>query len=180
MECTGKLTNISRDWHSNKLNVTFSLNESVEGEIEKIKDVEKLSIKVVKYRKKRSLDANAYMWVLLSKIAEVIHSNKDDVYIEMLSRYGVFTHIIVKKSVVDKVKSEWRTVRELGEINVNGSQGVQLQCYFGSSTYDSKEMATLIDGVVREAKELGIETLPPDELNRMKRNWDIEINSTKK
>ena len=120
------------------------------------------------------------MWVLLSKIAEVIHSNKDDVYIEMLSRYGVFTHIIVKKSVVDKVKSEWRTVRELGEINVNGSQGVQLQCYFGSSTYDSKEMATLIDGVVREAKELGIETLPPDELNRMKRDWDIEINSTKK
>ena len=41
-------------------------------------------------------------------------------------------------------------------------------------------MATLIDGVVREAKELGIETLPPDELNRMKREWDIEINSTKK
>lgn len=180
MECTGKLTNISRDWQSNKLNVTFSLNESVEGEIEKIKDVEKLSIKAVKYRKKRSLDANAYMWVLLSKIAEVIHSNKDDVYLEMLSSYGVFTHIIVKKSVVDKVKSEWRTVRELGEINVNGSQGVQLQCYFGSSTYDSKEMATLIDGVVREAKELGIETLPPDELNRMKREWDIEINSTKK
>lgn len=180
MECTGRVTNISRDWQNNKLNITFSLNESVEGELEKIKDVEKLSIKAVKFRKKRSLDANAYMWVLLSKIAEAIHSNKDDVYIEMLSRYGVFTHIIVKKSVVDKVKAEWRTVRELGEINVNGSHGIQLQCYFGSSTYDSKEMATLIDGVVSEAKELGIETLPPDELDRMKQEWDIEINSTKK
>lgn len=97
MECTGKLTNISRDWQSNKLNITLSINENINSEIEKIKDVEKLSIKVNKYRKKRSLDANAYMWVLLSKIADVINSDKDDVYIEMLSRYGVFTHIIVKK-----------------------------------------------------------------------------------
>ena len=150
MECTGKLTNISRDWQSNKLNITLSINENINSEIEKIKDVEKLSIKVNKYRKKRSLDANAYMWVLLSKIADVINSDKDDVYIEMLSRYGVFTHIIVRKEVVEKIKTEWRAVRELGEINVNGSSGIQLQCYFGSSTYDSKEMATLIDGVVRE------------------------------
>ena len=179
MECTGKLTNISRDWQSNKLNITLSINENINSEIEKIKDVEKLSIKVNKYRKKRSLDANAYMWVLLSKIADVINSDKDDVYIEMLSRYGVFTHIIVKKEVVEKIKIEWRAVRELGEINVNGSSGIQLQCYFGSSTYDSKEMATLIDGVVREAKELGIETLPPDELLRMKQEWDIGNSNSK-
>ena len=84
-----------------------------------------------------------------------------------------------KKEVVEKIKTEWRAVRELGEINVNGSSGIQLQCYFGSSTYDSKEMATLIDGVVREAKELGIETLPPDELLRMKQEWDIGNSNSK-
>lgn len=179
MECTGKVLNVSRDWQTNKLNITFSLNEKVEGEIDKIKDLEKLSIKAVKFRRKRSLDANAYMWVLLSKIAEVIHSNKDDVYIEMLSRYGVFTHIIVKPSVVNKVKAEWRTVRVLGEITVNGSSGIQLQCFFGSSTYDTKEMSTLIDGVVTEAKELGIETLTPGELEQMKQEWNIEVNDTK-
>lgn len=180
MECTGKITNISRDWQTNKLNITFSLNERVEGEIDKIKDYDKLSIKAVKFRKKRSLDANAYMWVLLSKIAEEIHSDKDEVYLEMLSRYGVFTHIIVKPSVVDKVKTEWRTVRELGEINVNGTSGIQLQCYFGSSTYDTREMSVLVDGVVREAKELGIETATPEELERMKREWGIEVNNTKR
>ena len=54
MECTGKLTNISRDWQSNKLNITLSINENINSEIEKIKDVEKLSIKVNKYRQKRS------------------------------------------------------------------------------------------------------------------------------
>lgn len=180
MECTGKITNISRDWQTNKLNITFSLNERVEGEIDKIKDCKKLTIKAVKFRKKRSLDANAYMWVLLSKIAEEIHSDKDEVYLEMLSRYGVFTHIIVKPSVVDKVKNEWRTVRELGEINVNGTSGIQLRCYFGSSTYDTKEMSVLIDGVVREAKELGIETATPEELERMKREWGVEVNNTKR
>lgn len=179
MKCTGKITNISRDWKTDKLNITFSLNERVEGEIDKIKDCDKLSIKAVKFRKKRSLDANAYMWLLLTKIAEEIHSDKDEVYLEMLSRYGVFTHIIVKPSVVDKVKAEWRTVRELGEINVNGTSGIQLQCYFGSSTYDTKEMAVLIDGVVREAQELGIETTTPEELERMKREWGIDLNSTK-
>lgn len=179
MECTGKVTNISRDWQTNKLNITFSLNERVEGEIDKIKDCEKLSIKAVKFKKKRSLDANAYMWVLLTKIAEAIQSSKDDVYLEMLSRYGVFTHIIVKPSVVDKVKAEWRTVRELGEINVNGTSGIQLQCYFGSSTYNTKEMSVLIDGVVREAKELGIETATPEELEQMKREWGVDFNSTK-
>ena len=64
--------------------------------MKRLKTLKKLSIKVVKYRKKRSLDANAYMWVLLSKIAEVIHSNKDDVYIEMLSRYGVLPILSLK------------------------------------------------------------------------------------
>lgn len=54
MECTGKLINISRDWQSNKLNITLSINENINSEIEKIKDVEKLSIKVNKYRKREA------------------------------------------------------------------------------------------------------------------------------
>jgi hypothetical protein len=107
----------------------------------------------------------------MQKIAEASNTDKWSVYLEMLGNYGVFTHIIVKPSVVDKVKEEWRAVKELGEVNVNGRTGIQLQCYFGSSTYDSKEMATLIDGIVREAKDLDIETLPPYELERMKAEW---------
>ena len=131
-----------------------------------------MSIKAVKHRNKRSLDANAYCWVILQKIAEVLHQDKWNVYLEMLGKYGVFTHIIVKPNVVDKVKEEWRTVKELGEVSVNGMTGIQLQCYFGSSTYNTKEMSVLIDGIVYEAKELGIETLPPDELERMKIEWN--------
>lgn len=140
-----------------------------------------LSVKVEQYRPKRSHDANAYMWVLLSKMADELNKDrpdkrytKDELYIEMLERYGVFTHIVVKPNVVNKVKEEWRTVKEIGEITVNGKTGIQLQCYFGSSTYDTKEMSVLIDGVVSEAKELGIETLTPQELALLKSEWGSE------
>ena len=173
MEFTGKLQNVSRDCKTGQCNITFTMNEaSAINEVNNIQSCEKLSIKAVKHRNKRSLDANAYCWVILQKIAEVLHQDKWNVYLEMLGKYGVFTHIIVKPNVVDKVKEEWRTVKELGEVSVNGMTGIQLQCYFGSSTYNTKEMSVLIDGIVYEAKELGIETLPPDELERMKIEWN--------
>ena len=123
-------------------------------------------------RKRRSLDANAYLWVLLEKVAAAIDLDKDRVYLDMLSRYGVFTHMVVKPAVVERVKQEWRTARELGEVTVNGQTGIQLQCYFGSSTYDTKEMSRLIDGVVSECKELGIDTATPEELARIKETWN--------
>jgi hypothetical protein len=136
-----------------------------------IKSGKKLSVEIKPYRASRSLDSNAYLWVLLSKLADILHSSKDELYLLMLERYGVFTHVIVKLAAVDRIIREWRTVRNLGEVHINGQTGVQLQCYFGSSTYDSKEMSVLIDGVVSECKEVGIETLPPDELARMNEEW---------
>lgn len=133
---------------------------------EKLLDVE---IKV--HREKRSLNANAYLWVLLGKLADALMTSKDELYLLMLERYGVFTHVIVKPEAVERVKAEWRTVRELGKGKIGNVEGVQLQCYFGSSTYDTKEMATLIDGVVSECKEVGIETIPDAELQSMKDEW---------
>lgn len=173
MEFTGIIKGISRDFLTNELNITFTANENILPEYGKIKNCKKLRIKTVQYREKRSLDANAYMWVLLQKMAEVLKTTKDELYLEVLDRHGQFTHIIVKPRIVDRVKAEWRNVRELGEVTVNGQTGIQLQCYFGSSTYDTKEMSVLIDGVVSECKELGIETLPPDKLEHMKALWGV-------
>ena len=171
MDCTGKLHTVNRDWNTGKIIISFELNEEPTEAINDISSCEKLSIRAVKYRNRRSLDANAYMWVLLQKMADKLHRDKWGLYLDMLGQYGVFTHIIVKPHMVEKVKNEWRAVKELGEVCVNGTTGIQLQCYFGSSTYDTKEMSVLIDGVVSEARELGIETLPPEELERMKAQW---------
>lgn len=142
---------------------------------------EKLHIAIVKvFRNKRSLDANAYLWVLLQKMAENLgNTTKDELYLQVLERYGVFTHVIVKPEVVDRTVNEWRTSKVLGEVTVNGKKGVQIQCYFGSSTYDTKEMSRLIDGVVSECKELNIQTLTPDELERMKGEWGSEAQKNK-
>ncbi|MDF2608958.1 MAG: hypothetical protein K0R92_432 [Lachnospiraceae bacterium] len=175
MEFTGVITDISNNIITGSVNITFSVNEKslILPEYERLKNIKKLKITAAQYREKRSLDANAYMWVLLQKLAEVLHTTKDELYIDMLGKYGVFTHIIVKPHVVARVKEEWRTVKELGEVTVGGQTGIQLQCYFGSSTYDTKEMSVLIDGVVQECKDEGIETLPPDELARMKKEWGV-------
>lgn len=123
------------------------------------------------YREGRSKDANAYMWCLLGKIAEATGQNKDDVYLQMIERYGVYTHVIVKPEARDRLAKEWRAVRELGEVTINGKTGVQFQCYYGSSQYDTKEMSVLIDGVVSECKDLDIETATPEELARYKEEW---------
>ena len=148
MECTGKLKSVSKNWISRKWEVTFEINEDITASIDKIRD-KMLNLTAKIHREKRSLDANAYAWVLMQKIAEAIHTDKWSVYLMMLERYRpVFTHIIVRPEAVERVMGEWRTVKVLGPIQVNGSSGIQLQCYFGSSTFDSKEMSSFIDGIV--------------------------------
>jgi hypothetical protein len=130
-----------------------------------------LDVEIKPHRERRSLDANAFLWITLSKMAAALKTSKDDLYLIMLERYGVFTHIIVKKEAVERVKSEWRTVRELGEGKIGTGTGVQLQVYYGSSTYDTKEMSHLLDGIVSEAHEIGIETPTRAELELMKTEW---------
>ena len=173
MEFTGKIQNISTDWQSGLFHVTFSVNEPFAiNDISRIQDCEKLSIKADKYRQKRSLDANAYCWVLMTKIAEVVESSKEEIYEEMLQKYGYlyqddegYITITVKSNVdMSKIGGHWKFVKS------NGSFSSYLLIK-GSSEYDSAEMAKFIDQVVYEAKNLGIDTVPPDELERMKATW---------
>ena len=172
MEFVGKIKGIAKDYLTDDINITFSTTQNILPEYEKLKDREKLRIKAVQYRKKRSLDSNAYLWVLLGKMADVLRADKWDIYLKMLKRYGKYTYIVVKPNVVDAVKKQWREVEELGPINLNGQEGIQLLCYFGSSTYDSKEFSVLLDGVISECKELEIETLDDIEIERMIKDWE--------
>lgn len=154
-----------------ELILTTTENVHIEDLKEIITRGKELSVEVKQFRKHRSLDSNGYMWVLLSKMADVLKTTKDEVYLQVLSQYGVFTHVIVKPNIVSRVVQEWRTVRELGEVMVGGVKGIQLQCFFGSSTYDSKEMSVLLEGVVSECKELDIQTITPRELEIMNQAW---------
>lgn len=172
-EFTGKFESMQIDWKTGARQVVFTVNEpSAVESLVALEGVEKLSIKAVKHREKRSLDANAYAWVLMQKIAEAVHSDKWSVYLELLQKYSrEFTFVICKEKAIDRLKELYRTCVDLGEVNVNGQEGHQIQVFFGSSTFDTKAMSVFIDGIVSECKELEIETIPPDELERMKALW---------
>lgn len=173
MRFTGKLLSVNRDWRTGEYNIVFSVNEKSElSEIEKIQNLDKLSIEAKQYRAKRSLDANALLWACLSEIAVALRTDKWDVYLTMLKRYGKYTYICVKPNIVEAVKAQWRECEEIGTININGQEAVQLLCYFGSSTYDTKEMSVLIDGVISEMKEMGLQTPESKEVRRAMEEYE--------
>jgi hypothetical protein len=138
----------------------------------------KVMVDIKLYRKKRSLDANAYLWVLLDKLARVLNTTKEELYQKAIKEKGVFTYIVVKPKMVERVKEGWRVCEVMGAVAVGGNgkdKGIQIRCYLGSSTYNTKEMSELIDYVVEECKEQGIETITPNELEEMKQKWGVDI-----
>lgn len=172
MEFTGQITGVAKDWKSNKWNVTFSVNEELAlQQIENIQD-EKLSIKAVKYREKRSRDANAMLWACIGEIASVLKIDKWEVYLRMLKLHGQYTYICVKPNAVEAMKAQWRECEVVGNVNINGTESVQMLVYFGSSTYNTKEFSDLLDGVINEMKEIGLDTPPSADMKRALEAWE--------
>ena len=131
-----------------------------------------LDCEIKVHRERRSLNSNAYFWVMLDKLAEVLHTTTDELYLVMLERYGhVFDYVLVIPEAVERLKREFRTVKEIGKGRIGNMDAIQLQVFYGSSTYDSKSMARLIDGTVSECKDAGIETMTPQEIARMNDQW---------
>ena len=154
-----------------KCKVTVTLTGKPPQDLQDLRGiVEPLEVSIKKYRKKRSLDANSYFWLLVGKIADIMKTNKDDLYIEMLKRYGQREAQLISV-VANAVGIIYRATNnhctEIGESKLNGKTFKHLAILIGSSEYDTKDMSTLVDGVVSESKELGIETMTPVELKRM-------------
>lgn len=172
MKFTGRLKEPIIDYLTGRLTILFEPCEDFRQTYEELKDCEKLSLEIKRYRRKRSLDANGLLWHCLDEIAKHIHTDKWSVYLKMLRRYGVFTYIVVKKSAVEKMMEQWRECEIVGEIDINGESAVQLLCYFGSSTYDTSEFSRLLDGVISEMKEMGIQTPTSKEMRRSLDEWE--------
>ena len=121
------------------------------------------------HREKRSLNANAYAWSLMGKIADAVRSSKDEVYLEMLNRYGQRTVVSVRSDI--DVRGFFKYYQPYATGYVGDTEFTHYLVFKGSSEYDTKEMSVLIDGIISEAKDLGIETLPPAEILRLKEMW---------
>lgn len=131
---------------------------------------EKAVVTIEEQKQKRSVDANAYMWVLLDKIAAKYNSTGKEVYRQIIQDVGVWTWVLVTPEAKDTFIKTWED-RGDGWVVIEypkHDKGIPLKCYYGSSTYDTKQMSRLIDEVVQVAKDNGIEVMTPDELARIK------------
>jgi hypothetical protein len=170
-ELTGMLKGATfRDILTGKITVMLELNE--QGTAQNMIDeltLQKLSIKIDKHREKRSLNANAYAWLLIGKIGNSTRASKEEVYFKMLKDYGQSDLVSVLAHI--PVEHYFKYYEEAGESTLNGKLFKHYRVYKGSSEFDTREMSIFIDGIVSEAKNLGIETMTPNEIAKMKDLW---------
>ena len=189
MEFTGRFVGGLRiDVDSRRMEMTVQCDrDDIGGEWDALRKNERLVFSVKEYKRKRSLDANAYYWVLVTKLAKVLNLSKPHLHNLLLRRYGqpeivdgqmVFLVLPDSESGTRKAdEAETYHIRPTSQVKT-GVDGKMYRTYVmlrGSSTYNTAEMSELIDGLVSECKEQGIETLPADELKRMmqmyEQNW---------
>lgn len=173
MEFSGNLLEVSRDFITKKPIIKFLINEEPNG----IEDLEykDLNIKVAKVTSPRSKDANAYFHVLCDKLRQKLGISMAHMKNILITSYGQIEYID-DHALIYKTNAPIEYIQELEEAHMKflkvGEDGAYwYKVYRGSHTYDSKEMAQLLDGTIQEAKEQGIETKTPDEILRMEQAW---------
>lgn len=147
---------------SNKI-ITYLLEQDKEKQFE-LKD----------YKPKRSLDINAYMWVLIGKIQEILKIPKEDIYRDLIRNIGSYEVVPIKNEAVERFRECW-SKNGLGwitDITPSKLEGyTNVITYYGSSTYTNAEMVKLVGLVIQECEQLGIETKPQEEIDSLLRSW---------
>ena len=177
-EFTGRLLNIATSYATGKPLLTVEADGNVQTlyqMFDELKASERLTFKVGKFIKQRSLDANAYCWVLIGKIAEKTDVPNAEVYRAAIKEIGGnYDVVCVKTEAVEALRNGWsrnglgwQTDTMLSKID--GCTNVVL--YYGSSTYDTAQMSRLINIIVQDCAELGIETRSQEEIESLLSSW---------
>ena len=132
---------------------------------------------IKEHRKKRSLDANAYCWTLINKIADALRITPIEIYRQAIQNIGGNYEVIpIKAEAADHFKRVWEAKGlgwpcvDMGKSKIEGYRN--LRAYYGSSTYDTRQMSQLIDNLVQDCKALDIETMTPDKLALLMEEWN--------
>ncbi len=169
----GKLKDLTFGAHGEQY-ITVTVTQDFRSEYDALKDAD-VDIQIKKFRKHRTLDANAYAWVLIDKLAAKLKMPKADVYRELIRNIGgVSQTVCVKSEAVESLRTGWARnglgwFSEEFPSKLEGCTNVIL--YFGSSSYDTAQMSSLIDLLIEDCKAQGIETATPDEIARYKEGW---------
>ena len=134
-------------------------------------------LEIKEHRKKRSLDANAYAWVLINKLAESLRLAPIEVYRQAIQNIGGNYEVIpIKEEAAEHFTKVWEAKGlgwpcvDMGKSRIDGYRN--LRAYYGSSTYDTRQMAQLIDNLVQDCKALDIETMSPEKLALLMEGWN--------
>lgn len=190
MKFTGKWTQLFVDYFRKKQIITLEVDEDVRETFELLKGKDKLMVEIKEYKAKRSLDANAYYWVLITKLAKKLDTSNNELHNDMLAEYG-FPELIDGKLAripLPNTDEAEQTIHKAMEYHlkptsqvVAGKDGVDYRTYImirGSSTYNTDEMARLINGLISECKSAGIpdaEIASPEEQRILKERYGVNI-----
>lgn len=190
MECTGRFKSLGIDLISGHQKLEIEVDNDIRQEYDKLRNKEKLRIRIVQYRAKRSLDANAYYWTLLTKFAYTIGLSNPEAHNMILCGYGqpeIFDDKAVYVTIPDTEEAE-KKVKNATDYHLcptsqvrRGNDDVIYRTYRllrGSRTYDTKEMARMIDGLVTCCKEAGIpetEIVTPNEKEILKERYGVDF-----
>lgn len=186
IEFQGKLLKAYKDWVNGGFVAVLSFDQNLLEEFEKLRE-KKLNVNIKEFRKKRSLNANSYYWALLGKICEA--TGRDSKYQHNLNlrecgyleqdEEGNVISVDVADTAAGERKADYAEHYHLYPTSRTYIRdGIRVRQYYllrGSSAFNTKEMARLIDVVADQAKELGIETATPEQVNEYLERWGIKI-----
>jgi hypothetical protein len=131
---------------------------------------------VKEHQKKRSLDANAYAWVLINKIADVLRITPIEIYRQAIQNVsGNYEVIPVKEEAAAHFKQIWEAQGlgwpcvDMGKSRIEGYRN--LRAYYGSSTFSVQQMQVLIDNLVQDCRALDIEVKSDEEIASLMGAW---------
>ena len=130
---------------------------------------------VKEVKRRRSLDSNAYAWVLIGKLQDKLHIPKEDIYKSLIKEIGSYEVIPVKNEAVERFRQAWSKnglgwITETTKSKLEGFTNVI--AYYGSSSYNTSEMSRLIELIVQECKQQDIETMTQNDLKSLLESWD--------
>ena len=178
MQTTGKINDISIDFQTKKPKISILLDSNEITNIEELNGV-KITVDLKKWSKKRSLDCNAYMWVLIQQIAEKISTpeqsiTKEEIYRDAIKSVGAYTIVPIKNEAVEEWIRIWKSngIGWICDTQPSKLDGfTNIMCYHGSSIYSQAEMNRLVNVITEECRNLGIETKPKAEIESLLKEW---------
>lgn len=182
MKTTGQITDVSINFKNSKGKIVLDINtKNVEtlDLLDKLRNKE-LDIEIKQHREKRSGRANRYFWQLIGELCELQNINPVEDYKRRVKELGIFRTTRIESTDFETLKKTWENWGEAWfcekvdtEI-INGLEFYIVNLYYGSSSFNTKQMSGLIDNLVQDCKSVGLETKPKQEIDSLLKEWEEE------